>query len=391
MSKPLKILLTGGTGFIGSHVAVKLLEQGHCVHWLIRPNAQSAQQRMETILEQLVENLATRKLYLSRSRAVAGDIQQEGLAIDPQHRSVVRVVDEVWHSAASLSFQSEERDEIFKTNLTGSRNLMAWLETTPARRVHFVSTAYIAGHKSGRVFESEIFTGQRFKNPYEESKCLSELLMKDYECRAGFHTTIYRPSVVIGRSQDGKVTHFHGVYGFIKGLVAAIARINIRRELNGLIELPLRIVGAATKTLNMVPVDYVIDAMYRIAKQRDSSGQIYHIVNPRPPENRVWLQELCQTLGITGVRFVAGNEFVASPMNLIEKLFSRRMAFYAQYLDGEPIFDTTNLKTALSGTGIRCPHLDARMMKTMIAYYLRLLDIPLQSGTGFSLWASKLQ
>ncbi|MGI8782499.1 MAG: SDR family oxidoreductase [Acidobacteriota bacterium] len=375
-TRPRDILVTGGTGFIGSHLAVRLLELGHRVHWLIRPHASSAERRMETMLERLVEDRALRQLYLSRSRALSGNIQLPNMGLPGCDRAALPVFEEVWHSAASLSFQEGEREEIFRTNLAGTKNLMAWLEQTPSRRVNFVSTAYIAGRRQGRVLESEIFTGQEFKNPYEESKCLSELFIRECEARAGFQSTIFRPSVVIGRSDDGKITHFHGVYGFIKGLATALCRINLRKELNGLIELPLRIVGAASKTLNMVPVDYVIDAMISIGVGRNSLGKTYHVVNPVPPENRVWLRELCRTLGVTGVRFVADHEFQNSPMTFIEKLFSRKMAFYAQYLDGEPVFDTTNLGAALQGTGIECPRLDKRMMQMIIQYYLQLLDLP---------------
>src|SRR2546428_10397147 len=99
--------------------------------------------------------------------------------------------------------------------------------------------------------------------------------------RAGAVTaSVYRPSIVIGDSKSGGVTHFHGVYAFIRALWAALERLRRRMPEGGSINLPLRVLGAETQTLSFVPIDYVVDGMVEISRRPDSDGGTYHLANP---------------------------------------------------------------------------------------------------------------
>src|SRR5262249_45753558 len=138
---------------------------------------------------------------------------------------LVSSTDEVWHCAASLSFLPEDRDEIFKMNVGGTRNILRIVERIPSRRLYNVSTEYIASNRGAVALENEINVGQTFKNPYEESKCEAELLIADAHRQRKIVATVYRPSIVIGNSTSGRVTHFHGVYAFIRGLWTALERL----------------------------------------------------------------------------------------------------------------------------------------------------------------------
>src|SRR5207247_7626369 len=124
-----------------------------------------------------------------------------------------------------------------------------------------------AGSRSDLALETEIDVGQGFRNPYEESKCQAELMVADAERHGAISPSIYRPSIVIGDSKSGRVTHFHGVYAFIRGLWAALERLRRRMPEGGLINLPLRVLGRESTTLNFVPIDYVVDAMVAISRR----------------------------------------------------------------------------------------------------------------------------
>jgi thioester reductase-like protein len=369
-----RIFLTGATGFLGSHLAWKLLEQGKPLRCLVRAGNRPAEERLAELFLKITNREGDVREALKRIEFIHGDVAVPDFGLARTEYRRLLYSSEIWHCAASLSLSGEDKEEIFRTNLNGSHNALKLAELIETRRLHYLSTAYISGNRMGRVMENEIFLGQEFKNPYEESKCMAELLVKELESNNRLECTIYRPSIVVGNSRDGRVTHFHGVYSFIRGIIAALQRLPFGNKLDELVEIPFRIVGMATKTLNMVPVDYVIDAIHSISLREESVGKTFHVVNPKPTMNRVWLETFCKTIGITGLKFVTSHEFQNSPMNVWEKLFSRKMAFYAMYLSGEPIFDDSNTQHLLSTTGIKCPRLDQRLMQAMIRGYLQLAE-----------------
>src|SRR5262245_8418386 len=108
-------------------------------------------------------------------------------------QSVAANADETWHCAASLSFTEDERNEIFRMNVDGTRHVLEIVERTRSKRLHHVSTAYVAGVRDV-ASESEINAGQTFRNPYEESKCRAEMLVREQHANRSVVATVYRPS-----------------------------------------------------------------------------------------------------------------------------------------------------------------------------------------------------
>ena len=375
MSKPKKIFLTGATGFLGSHLTCRLLQDGHHVSVLARGSKNvSARGRVEETLRDVgVADFSSLDVF-------EGDIALPGLGLNEgAAKQIVMSADEVWHCAASLSFLEEDRADIFRMNVGGTQHVLDFAGRIPSRRLQHVSTAYIAGKRSDVAMESEIDVGQSFKNPYEESKCQAELLIADAHRRGDVVASVYRPSIVIGDSKSGRVTHFHGVYAFIRGLWAALERLRRRMPEGGLIKLPLRVLGAENTTLNFVPIDYVVDGMIAIAQSPGSAGGTYHLANPIPTENRLWLSHICRVLHVEGIQLVAENSFLKSPMTKLEALFQKQMAFYYQYLQGEPRFDCGRAISALHNTGIECPRITVDFIDKMAGWYVDFLN---RSRTG---------
>jgi nucleoside-diphosphate-sugar epimerase len=308
-------------------------------------------------------------------RVVEGDISQPGLGLsESAKRQIVSATDEIWHCAASLSFQQEDRDEIFRMNVDGTRHVLDLVQQTKYRRLQHVSTAYIAGNRNDLALESEINVGQTFKNAYEESKCAAELLIAEEQRKAAIVASVYRPSIVIGDSKSGRVTHFHGVYAFIRALWAALERLRRRMPHSGSVRLPLRVLGVENQTLNFVPIDYVADGMISISRRPDSVGGTYHLANPAPTENRMWLPNICRLLRVEGIQLVGQHSFLKTPMTKLESLFQKQMAFYYQYLQGEPRFDCQRALHALRNTGIVCPPVTVELINQMVGWYVNLLD-----------------
>ena len=369
MSDRENVFLTGATGFIGSHLTARLLEEGRRVKVLARSSKNAdAKGRVEGILREVgvtrFENL----------RVLEGDISLPHLGLsDAARREITSSTDEVWHCAASLSFQQDDRTEIFRMNVDGTRHLLDLVKEVPGRLLHHVSTAYIAGNRSDLALETEIDVGQSFKNPYEESKCRAEVMIADAHRAGAVTASVYRPSIVIGDSKSGRVTHFHGVYAFIRALWTALERLRRRMPENGLINLPLRVPGAEHQTLNFVPIDYVVDGMIEISRTPGTSGGTYHLSNPVPTENRFWLPNICRILGVEGIQLVGENSFLKTPMTKLEALFQKQMAFYYQYLQGEPRFDCGRALAALKNTGIECPRVTVEFISKMAGWYVNFL------------------
>src|SRR5205085_2574082 len=96
------------------------------------------------------------------------------------------------------------------------------------------------------------------------------------------------------------------------------------------------------QTLNFVPIDYVVDGMVTISRRADSAGGTYHLANPSATENRIWLRNICRLLRVDGIELVREDSFLNTPITKLEALFQKQMAFYYQYLQGEPRFDCSH-------------------------------------------------
>jgi nucleoside-diphosphate-sugar epimerase len=370
---PRRSLVTGVTGFVGSHLAFRLLQEGHDVVALARGDkSTSAYQRVVGVLNEVAEGETNLKPHLQRLHVVEGDIAKPHLGLpDPSFR-IAAAVDEVWHCAASLSFADEERDEIFRMNVGGTRHVLDLVRQTPSHRLHHVSTAYVAGKKE-LATESEIDTGQSFRNAYEASKCEAEGIVAQAHAASSVVATIYRPSIVIGDSRTGRATHFHGVYAFIRGLYTGAARLRRKGQESGPVHLPVRVLGKTSTTLNFVPIDYVVNGMVHIGSHRPAGGGAYHLANPHPTPNTLWLPHICRLLDVTGVELVDQAAFDAVPPTRIEAMFQKQMAFYYMYLQGEPRFDCSRALEALRGTGIECPQVTAEFIERMVGWYVDYL------------------
>src|SRR5205814_2293247 len=132
-----------------SHLTFRLLELGHRVHALARGSkTSSAVERIQEILHEVADSDEALRPLLERLDVLEGDISQPDLGLNNDtYRNTASRTDEVWHCAASLSFAEEDRDEIFRTNVGATKNVLQFVERTPARRLQHVSTAYVAGNR----------------------------------------------------------------------------------------------------------------------------------------------------------------------------------------------------------------------------------------------------
>lgn len=369
------VFVTGVTGFLGSHLTLRLLQEGHHVRALARGSKNMGpRERVVQTLHQVSGREEVLRPYLAALEVLEGDISQNNFGLGDAAKASATAVDEVWHCAASLSFADEDRDEIFRMNVNGSTHLLQIVEQTRSKRLHHVSTAYVAGNRPDIAMETEIDVGQTFKNAYEESKCQAELLVAHAARRGSARVTVYRPSIVIGESTTGRITHFHGVYAFVRALWSVLHRLRRGLPADTVVQLPLRVLGAPSGTLNFVPIDYVVEAMVTIGSRESSVGETYHLTNPEPTRNAEWLSHFCRIFKVEGIQLASSEEFVRQSMTKLEAMFQKQMAFYYMYLQGEPRFDCRQTANALQTSGIKCPHVTADFIDKMAGWYLNYLN-----------------
>jgi thioester reductase-like protein len=225
------VLLTGATGFVGKEILDRLLSRGRRVYALVRAEDDAA---------------AARRLEPhSGLTPVAGDIEEPGLGLAPE---LTEDISAVIHCAASVSFDLS-LEESRRVNVDGTRNVLDLARRCPRlERLSYVSTAYVAGEPKSLFREDQLDVGQRFRNPYEQSKFEAEKMIR--ERGAGLPLQILRPSIVVGDSRTGRTAAFNVLYGPLKAFARGkIPAIPARRS----------------SPVDIVPVDYVADRTVQLA------------------------------------------------------------------------------------------------------------------------------
>ncbi|MDL5160535.1 SDR family oxidoreductase [Actinomycetospora termitidis] len=255
----MRYLVTGGTGFLGRAVLARLLAREDCeaVYALVRGGS--------------VEKLRRRTRELDGADKlvpVTGDLTAPRLGLDDATvDDLSGQVDDVLHLGAIYDVTADE--EANRTaNVDGTRHVVAVAAEIGARCLHHVSSVAVAGEHEGVFTEDDFDLGQSFGNPYHETKFAAEKIVREESTVAW---RVYRPAIVVGDSQTGEMDKIDGPY-YLMGAISALGR------LPGFLRLPAPELGAT----NIVPVDYVADAMVRLVHTPDLDGRAFHLVNPRP-------------------------------------------------------------------------------------------------------------
>ena len=232
-----------------------------------------------------------------------------------------------------------------RVNVDGTGNVLELCRDADVlERLAYVSTAYVAGARTGYVYEHELVMGQAFKNHYESTKFQAEVWVRELMDR--IPTTILRPAIVVGDSRTGETEKFDGPYYLLRTM-AQMARLGR----------PVAQFGRSEATFNVVPVDYVVDAMVAAAGDPATAGETLHLVDPDPLSTR----DLVTTLS----KEYAGREPAGRvPPKAIETVLripAARKAFddipreSIVYLNHPVSFDTRRAVVLLTPHGLRPP------------------------------------
>ena len=344
------VLFTGFPGFIGVRLLPRLLE--------LQPDAAVTCLVQERFLGLAKDEIAAMEKAHPHTRGrigvVTGDITTPGLGIDEADaRALKKDVTAAWHLAAVYDL-AVSREVGQRVNVEGTRNVLGFLAGCHRfEQVHYVSTAYVSGRAGPLFRETDLDIGQSFKNHYEETKFLAEVEV----VYSGLPATTYRPAIVVGDSRTGETGKFDGPY-FILNAMERLPSPGVFMR-----------IGSGRQPANLVPVDFVVEALAQLGSSAASRGRTYHLTDPQPLSVVEVGRLLAEALGKSFVfapvpGFVARGLFAPKP---VQRYFGVPVEVL-DYFEHDCRYDTTQASRDLAGLGVSCPRLPDYVSR-LVAFY----------------------
>ncbi len=254
----MQYFVTGATGFIGKRLVKKLLERkGAVVHFLIRKES----------ADKVADLRSFWGVGPARAVPVFGDLTAKKLGVAADDvKKLKGQIDHFYHLAAVYDLGADEETQV-AVNIEGTRNTVDLAKAIDAGHFHHVSSIAAAGLYEG-VFREDMFEeAEGLDHPYFQTKHESEKIVRQ-DCKVPW--TVYRPAMVVGDSQTGEMDKIDGPYYFFK----------LIQRLRQLLPPWMPTVGLEGGRVNIVPVDFVVNALNVISHQKDITKKCYHLVDP---------------------------------------------------------------------------------------------------------------
>ena len=331
------VFVTGFPGFIATRLVKRLAAEGARFILLTLPAfiALAQSEAAEIARETGVD--------VGKFRIVEGDITQPNLGLSTTElERARRETTVVFHLAAIYDLAVAE-DVARRVNVAGTRNVNNLVKSiADLKRYHYVSTCYVAGKRKGLILEAELPHDSGFRNHYEETKYLAETEVE--ALKPELPITIHRPAVVCGDSRTGETAKYDGIYYLIHYL---------RKWPGGL---TLLNIGNREVCLNLVPIDFVIEAMVALAKNDRAIGATLQLADPAPLTTHQLFDQISKAIGgrDSFATVPAGIVYPALMLPLTPKLTGLPHSA-VPYFFLEQTYDTTRARELLEPYGILCP------------------------------------
>jgi NAD(P)-dependent dehydrogenase (short-subunit alcohol dehydrogenase family) len=369
--------VTGATGFIGRHLVARLLDRDDDVYVLVR---QSSVDKLAVLHEKWPAGSE------DRVHPVIGDLTRPRLGVSDE--DVARLTDvgvgHFFHLAAIYDMTvDDDRNRV--ANVEGTRHAVELANALGAGTFHHASSIAVAGTYKGLFREDMFDEGQKLDHAYYRTKFESEKIARS---QTQMPWRVYRPAIVVGNSQTGEMDKIDGPYYFFTAIKM------LRHYLPGWFPL----IGPELGYTNLVPVDFVADAMVHIAHQPGLDGQAFHLTNPRSQRSGEVLNAFAAAAHAPQLSMRIDTRLLqALPKGTLGMLMQIpaakgvRRALLADFGIPEeilghlrlvPQFDTRDTERALKGSGIEVPPLQSYAAK-LWDYWERNLDPDLFKDRSF--------
>jgi thioester reductase-like protein len=329
-------LLTGFPGFIGRRLAARLLEG-------------DPEERIVAVVEERMlepARAAAAEIDAERIELVAGDIALQGLGLANGERERLRgEMRRAYHLAAIYDL-AVPLGVAQRVNVDGTGNVLDFCaEAESLERLAYVSTAYVAGMRTGVVYEHELSLGQDFKNHYESTKFQAEVWVREVMDRVP--TTVVRPAIVVGDSRTGETQKFDGPYYILRTIAEAEKRGRAVPQF-----------GRSDAPFNVVPVDYVVEAIAACATDPGAESATLHLTDPEPLTAAELTEALSQEYGGRSPKGRIPPSLVANSLRskFVRDIFGGAPRESIDYLNHPVTFDTRRAVRVLSPHGLRPPN-----------------------------------
>lgn len=346
-------LVTGGTGFIGHNLIGELLQQkkSATIYVLVR---KESKKKFDSIKKEW-GNGARRVI------PITGDLTRPLLGVPAKKRKELEgKIDHVFHLAAVYDLMASPESQI-RVNVEGTQNVVNLAADIKAKRFHHMSSIAAAGLYSG-IFREDMFEeAHGLDNAYFRTKHDSESIVRR-ECPMPWR--IYRPGIVVGHSETGVIDKIDGPYYFFK----------LIQKMRKMIPSWMPTLGLEGGRINIVPVDYVVDATIYIAHKPKLDGQCFHLTDPKPKRIGEVLNLFARaahapqmTMRIDARIFnylpssiMAGLRMLP-PVRRITRHVMKELGLppdMMKFINYPTKFDNRETEKALKGSGITVPRLD---------------------------------
>jgi thioester reductase-like protein/short-subunit dehydrogenase involved in D-alanine esterification of teichoic acids len=333
----MRYVVTGGTGFIGRRVVSQILARNHDAEvWVLV--------RRESLRR--FEQLATE--WGDRAKPLVGDLTAADLGLTDEAIAELGAVDHVVHCAAIYDITADDASQR-AANVEGTRAVIDLARRLGAT-LHHVSSIAVAGTYRGEFTEDDFDVAQDLPTSYHQTKFEAELLVRS---AAGLNYRVYRPAVVVGDSRTGEMDKIDGPYYFF-GLLGKLAVLPKFTPM----------VLPDTGRTNIVPVDYVVDALVELMHVDGRDGQTFHLTAPKTIGLRGIYRGVAEAAGLPPLRGslpgATATPFlrVSGRAKIVRNMAATQLGIPGEILDVvdlAPTFTSTNTVEALRGSGITVP------------------------------------